>query len=126
MTMTNYFDRTEFPFLNGETVTERIARICQEKGHATYSINGQVTGICPRCGENTLSPNTTIENDPNPPKIAPFFSDRVLEFADEVFQYVMNEFEGGDWREQFDAMTEPEKAAFFISLADGFSDETND
>jgi len=72
------------------------------------------------------APKVTIENDPNPPKIQPFFSDKVLGFADEVIQYVMNELEGGFWRLTFEEMTDPEKAAFFISLADAFSDSTEE
>lgn len=149
--MTAPMTNEDFAFLNGETVTERITRICQEKGHSTYSVNGQITGICPRCGENTLSPNTAFANgqfppgysapdyDPNSPSEqievipdeledipAPEFTDRVLELADEVFTRVMDELQAGEWRPRFSELTEGEKTGIYRSLADAFSDETNE
>jgi hypothetical protein len=66
----------------------------------------------------------TIDNDPNPPKITPFFSDRVLELADEVMTWLINEFDDGEWRPQMREFTPAERAAFFASLADAFRDST--
>jgi hypothetical protein len=43
----------DFPALNSETVTERHARICRERGHASHVVDGVVQTNCPRCGENT-------------------------------------------------------------------------
>jgi hypothetical protein len=59
-------------------------------------------------------------------KLTPEFTDQVLDFASEVFDYVMNELEGGDWRETFDAFSEREKAALFAALADAFNDTTEE
>lgn len=59
-------------------------------------------------------------------KIQPDVTERVLEFADEIFAYVMNELEGGDWQGQFNALSENEKAALFAAIADGFNDEIAD
>ena len=42
-----------FPALNGQPVTERHARMCAERGHASHTVNGQPTGTCPRCGDVT-------------------------------------------------------------------------
>lgn len=42
---------SDFPALNGEVVQERHARICRENGHATHTVNGVVSLICPRCGD---------------------------------------------------------------------------
>lgn len=41
----------DFPALEGRGVTEAHARYCREHGHATHTVNGADTGICPRCGE---------------------------------------------------------------------------
>jgi hypothetical protein len=40
-----------FAALNGQVVTQRIANICADKGHATHTVDGVDTGICPRCGD---------------------------------------------------------------------------
>lgn len=103
----------DFPALNHEPVTERHSRICREKGHATHTVDGKETGICPRCGEVKNEPDYGREND-------------LLQFADEVVTYMLNELEGGsDWREQFAAMTAEEKKFFFAAIADGFNDTTD-
>lgn len=47
---------TDFPALNNEPVTERHARICREQGHATHTVDGVDTGVCPRCGDVTEAP----------------------------------------------------------------------
>lgn len=46
---------SDFPAADGQPVTERHARVCRERGHATHIKNGQGTGVCPRCGEVTTS-----------------------------------------------------------------------
>jgi hypothetical protein len=56
------------------------------------------------------------------PPIQPFFSDRVLELADEVMTWLLNEFDDGEWRPQMREFTPAERAAFFVALADAFSD----
>jgi hypothetical protein len=43
----------DFPALNGQPVTERVARICRLRGHATHTVNGCASGTCPRCGDVT-------------------------------------------------------------------------
>lgn len=58
--------------------------------------------------------------------IRPDFSPAATALANEAFAYIMNEFEGGDWREQFDALSDAEKAALFIAIADAFSDTTEE
>lgn len=68
----------------------------------------------------------TIENDPNPPKIMPFFSDRVLAFADHVFGRMMDEIDDGEFRPALREFSDAERLAFFRSLADAFSDEIGD
>lgn len=44
----------EYPALNGEVVTEAHARICRERGHATYTQDGIESDFCPRCGVRKL------------------------------------------------------------------------
>lgn len=46
----------DFPALNGGVVTERHARICRERGHATHTVDGVDRGSCPRCGDVTEVP----------------------------------------------------------------------
>jgi hypothetical protein len=43
---------SNFPALAGEQVTERDAKVCATRGHATHTIDGKDTGICPRCGDH--------------------------------------------------------------------------
>lgn len=43
----------KFPALTGDVVTERHARACRENGHATHTVNGVASTLCPRCGEVT-------------------------------------------------------------------------
>jgi hypothetical protein len=69
---------------------------------------------------------TTIENDSNPPQIIPFFSDRILGLADDVFTYVMNELNGGCWKDEFEELPVSEKNALYIAIADAFSDNPQD
>jgi len=46
----------------------------------------------------------------------------ILQFADEVITYVLNELDGGDWQGQFSGMTDDEKRVFYKAIADGFND----
>lgn len=46
----------DYPAINGGVVTEGHARYCLEHGHATHTVNGEDTGICPRCGESKTVP----------------------------------------------------------------------
>lgn len=48
---TNAELEARYPALNGGVVTERHARICRERGHALWTLDGKDTGICPRCGD---------------------------------------------------------------------------
>lgn len=41
-----------FPALNGEVVTEAHSAICRDRGHATHTVDGTDSPICPRCGES--------------------------------------------------------------------------
>lgn len=45
----------DFPAVEGGVVTEAHAKICADKGHATYVKDGMDTGLCARCGEVTTS-----------------------------------------------------------------------
>lgn len=49
----------DYPALTGEVVTERHARICAERGHASHTVNGRDSGTCPRCGTVTESYDTS-------------------------------------------------------------------
>jgi hypothetical protein len=49
----------DYPATEGRTVTEAHARICAERGHATWTVDGTDTGRCPRCGEVTIPATTT-------------------------------------------------------------------
>lgn len=42
--------KLSYPAVNGEVVTEGHANYCKENGHATYTMNGVASAICPRCG----------------------------------------------------------------------------
>ena len=63
-----------------------------------------------------------------PTKQAIAVTDQVLDLANEIFVYVMNELKENreDWYYEFQKMTEQEQAALFIALADAFSDTTDD
>lgn len=53
-----------FPALTGGVVTEAHAKICAERGHATYRADGVGSGSCPRCGDVTVaaqSPTFRVE-----------------------------------------------------------------
>lgn len=39
------------PASRGETVCQGHADWCAEHGHATWTVDGEVQGTCPRCGE---------------------------------------------------------------------------
>lgn len=54
--MNMMLESNAYPALTGEVVTERHARICRERGHATHTVDGVDQGSCPRCGENTEEP----------------------------------------------------------------------
>lgn len=65
-----------------------------------------------------------IENDlQKGGAIIPFFSDKVLELADSLFAKLITAIEESP---EAKALTEPERAALYISLADAFSDTTDD
>lgn len=151
--MTEQFN--DFHFLNGKVVTERITRICAEKGHAYYKVNGQDTGICPRCGANYLSPNTQFppgyrdpnwkgdthpeihdhENDPDdvripegvmPPSGTPrSFTTRVNDLAEFAFDRFIYELVEGEFSSVFSQFAPQERAAFFGLLSDAFGDSTD-
>lgn len=55
--------------------------------------------------------------------VIPFFSDKVLELADSLFAELITLIEESP---EAKALTEPERAALYISLADAFSDTTDD
>lgn len=48
LTRTQHLD---FPALDGRPVTQGHANMCTSKGHATHTVNGVDTGVCPRCGD---------------------------------------------------------------------------
>lgn len=69
--MLNHELESMFPALNGGVVTERHARICREQGHASHSVDGKDTGVCPRCGDVTQPADAetygigwSLESDP--------------------------------------------------------------
>lgn len=49
MNTANY-PAADFPLLDGRAVTQAHADYCAENGHARHEVDGQLTGICPRCG----------------------------------------------------------------------------
>lgn len=46
----------------------------------------------------------------------------LLGFAEEIVNYVLNEFEGGDWKETFSILDDDDKRFLFKAIADGFND----
>jgi hypothetical protein len=42
----------DFPAVNGRPVTQAHANICAKYGHATHTVNGVVSNLCPRCGND--------------------------------------------------------------------------
>lgn len=46
---------TSYPITDGTAVTDAHVRVCRERGHATYIVDGVVSDICPRCGEFTAT-----------------------------------------------------------------------
>lgn len=52
----------EFPALNGQTVTERHARICRTSGHAVHNVDGQTSETCPRCGDVLMKDERQMES----------------------------------------------------------------
>lgn len=53
-------------------------------------------------------------------------TDEVLDLSNEVFDYVMNELEGGTWRERFESFSPAEKIMLWICISDAFNDTTED
>ncbi len=47
--------RLSTPALNGEVVTEGHANYCAANGHMHHTVDGVEQGICPRCGEVTVT-----------------------------------------------------------------------
>jgi hypothetical protein len=47
--MLNY--ALSYPALAGEPVTEGHSQWCKQNGHATHTVDGVDTGLCPRCGD---------------------------------------------------------------------------
>lgn len=45
----------DYPALTGGVVTEVHTRTCAERGHASHTVAGVDSGVCPRCGEQTAS-----------------------------------------------------------------------
>lgn len=43
--------KLSYPVVTGEVVTQAHADYCKSNGHATHTINGKPSTICPRCGE---------------------------------------------------------------------------
>jgi hypothetical protein len=43
-------------------------------------------------------------------------------FAEEIVNYILNELEGGDWRERYEECTEEEREILFAFLVDAFGD----
>lgn len=58
--------------------------------------------------------------------IKPEFTDEVIRFSTEVYDWVDNELQGGIWWERFAALTDAEKAGFFAALSDAFGDSTDE
>ena len=59
----------------------------------------------------------------NPGAIIPFFSDRVLELADSLFPELVTLIEENP---EFKELGIAERAALYVSIADAFSDTTDD
>lgn len=79
-----------YPALNGEIVTKRHARICREQGHATHTVDGVDTGICPRCGDITV----TVEIPTGPVE----FFDLMLKLEGDIKTWKLQETFGRyDW-----------------------------
>ena len=51
-------------------------------------------------------------------------TEEVLNFASDIFNYVINELEGGFWRTRLEALTPDQRKLLFIALADAFNDST--
>lgn len=55
---------TDYPAAEGRPVTDAHARMCAERGHATWTRDGRDSGTCPRCGEvdeDALADNPVID-----------------------------------------------------------------
>lgn len=50
---------TDFPALVDGVVTEAHARVCRERGHATWTIDDEVQPHCPRCGDLLQDPDAS-------------------------------------------------------------------
>lgn len=46
---------TDYAALNGSTVTQAHTNYCKSNGHAMHTIDGADQGVCPRCGEVTVT-----------------------------------------------------------------------
>lgn len=55
---------TDYPAAaEGRPVTEAHARVCAERGHATWTRDGQASGVCPRCGDERAALATPLTPD---------------------------------------------------------------
>lgn len=67
--------------------------------------------------------NSTANPELKGGAIVPFFSDKVLSLADDLFSQLITVIEESP---EAKALTTPERAALYISLADAFNDTTDD
>lgn len=61
------------------------------------------------------------------PELTEDFTDEnnIVQFADEIVTYVLNELEGGMWREQFAALSLEQKKFLYAAIDDGFNDSVD-
>lgn len=54
-------DPMDYPVPGRRPVTTTHARVCAERGHATWTEDGRDIGVCPRCGEVTAPASSPQE-----------------------------------------------------------------
>lgn len=44
----------DFPYAEGNVITDAHVKICAQRGHGYYIVDGKYMGVCSRCGESTM------------------------------------------------------------------------
>lgn len=74
--------RLYYSALNGDVITERHVRCCRKYGHATHTVDGVASPICPRCGDARESAQPATETLEQARKLYALWADALQKSID--------------------------------------------